>query len=183
MGFLPLPIASFFSLGTERSIDTITGYITISENTVDSLEITQQPVQQGASIADHSFKKPVSFSAQIQAKPGLGTALLDTFSGDALSELYEKFLDLQDAREPFTITTPKRVYESMLFKTLSLTTDKRTENVLAISATFEEVILVSVTTTLVPRIKQKNPGLTGGIANVGKKSALLSLKQGIGGLL
>jgi len=41
------------------------GYVTITENSVDAIEITQQPVQQGANIADHAFKKPTNLSIQI----------------------------------------------------------------------------------------------------------------------
>lgn len=171
MSFLDKPIASFFSLGSNRAIDEITGYITISENTTDSLEITQQPIQEGAMITDHSFLKPVTFSAQIQFAPGL-------FGN--LSDLYDDLLELQSDREPFTITTPTRIYKNMLFQTLSKVTDKRTENVLLINATFLQIIIVSVSVTLVPRIKQKLPGATGGIEKAGRKSALLTLKQGIG---
>lgn len=170
MGFLVQP-QTFFSIGPKRSFGGISGYVTITENAVDQLEITQQPVQQGAMIADHAFKKPVSFQIQMLFEFNLLKPLAD---------IYQSLLDLQNMREVFNCVTPKRTYYNMLFASLGQTTDKKTENCLAISATFQEVIIVSVSTTIVPRSLLRDPAATSGTANVGKKSALLTLTQGIG---
>jgi hypothetical protein len=70
--------------------------------------------------------------------------------------------------------TPKRIYKDMLFATISQTTDKKTENVLSISASFTQVVIVAVSTVVVPRSQQRNPGKTGATQNAGKKSALLT---------
>lgn len=183
---------SFLSLGQSRSIESISGYITINESTADALEITQQPVQQGATITDHAFLKPTTLSVQIRfAQAGLtdafsaslqsaifGNSSTNSANG-SLSETYQKLLDLQSSLAPFSIITPKRVYNNMLFQTLGVTTDKQTENVLAVSATFLQIIIVSVTTTLVPRSKLRNAGKHGGTQNAGKKSALLTGASGI----
>ena len=48
------------------------GYVTITESSIDALEITQQPVQQGASIADHAFKKPGTLTIQILLPSSIG---------------------------------------------------------------------------------------------------------------
>lgn len=207
MSFLDLPIISLL-FKNKRSIATISGYITVSESTKDELEITQQPVQQGAMISDHAFSKPTILSMQIQfdrtntlaaiasgvgsfvgnrlggalggVVGSLGGAAIGALSGDVLAQTYKKLLDLQSSREPFDISTPKRIYKSMLFQSLALVTDKKTENVLSISATFQQVIIVKVSTTTVSRLLQKVPGVTGATEAAGKKSALLTLKEGIG---
>lgn len=171
MSFIIQP-QTFFAIGPTRSFGGISGYITIQESTTDALEITQQPVQQGAAIADHAFKKPVAFSAQLMFEASL--------LGKSLQQIYQDLLTLQSSFEPFNISTPKRTYYNMLFAALGVTTDKKTENVLAINASFQEVILVPVTTTIVPRSKLRNAGNNGGTQSGGKKSALLSLAQGIG---
>jgi hypothetical protein len=101
----------------------------------------------------------------------------------SLSKVYQNLQDLQKSRVPFDIITPKRIYRNMMMNVLGQTTDKATENCLAITATFQEVIIVQVTTTQVPRSKQKRPGSTGATEKAGKKSALASLKEGIGSLL
>lgn len=204
MSFLDLPIISIlFKNG--RSISSIEGFITLSENTRDDLEITQQPVQQGSTISDHAFKKPTILSMQIQfsnSDPtaanaatlggvvgGLvgplggaigGAAGAAIFgNGDQLSQTYQDLLDLQSSLEPFDIATPKRIYKSMLFQSLGLTTDKRTEKVLSITAGFQQVKIVTISTAIIAKILQKQPGRTQKTAQAGKKSGALVGTQAI----
>ena len=86
------------------------GYVTISENTIDAIEITQQPVQQGANIADHAFKKPTTLSIQIL----LGASILPSvsFGGvqgpQSLPTIYANLLALQSSFVPFNCTTHLR---------------------------------------------------------------------------
>ncbi len=173
MSFLSEPITLQSLFGTRRKIGNITVNVVITENTNDTLTITKQPVQQGASITDHAYKEPTVFSTSILFRDNLAKSL---------SKVYQDLLDLQSSRVPFDIVTPKRIYRNMLIATLAQTTDKNTENCLSINASFQEVILVKVSTTQVPRSKQKNPGATGKTENAGKKSALLSLKEGVGAI-
>lgn len=187
MSFLSEPITLQSLFGKNRSIGPITVQVVINENTNDTLTITKQPVQQGASITDHSFKEPTAFSITAHFKDNsLGGFIssLNPFSGggpsSGLGKIYQQFLDLQSSREPFDIVTPKRIYHNMLMASLGMTTDKFTENILAITASFQEVIIVAVVTTQVPRLQQKFPGITGATQAAGKKSALVSLKEGLG---
>ena len=194
MGFLNQAL-SFLSIPPSRSFAGISGYVTISENTSDVLEITQHPVQQGASISDHAYKKPVILGIQMQFK--------SNFTQN-LSSIYKSLLSLQQpgpATGPpllpagvsgpqqlgaspiptintFTVTTPKRTYYNMLLASLGCVTDKKTENVLSISATFQEVIIVPITTTNVPASQLSNAGSNQGTQNVGQKSFLKILSGG-----
>lgn len=154
-----------------RKIGPIAIQVIINENTTDTLTITKQPVQQGASITDHSFKEPTGFSI---------TALFKDNVSKSLSAIYQDLLDLQNSRTPFDVVTPKRIYKNMLMATLSQTTDKSTENCLAISAAFQEVIIVSVSTTTVPRDAQAQPQVTAKTENSGPKSSVLTNITGIG---
>jgi hypothetical protein len=172
MSFLT-QVLDFISIRPLRRIGEIDAYVVVSENTNDTLTITKQPVQQGASITDHAYKEPTTFST---------TALFKAGFSQPLSKLYQELLDLQVSREPFDIVTPKRIYRSMLLASLSQTTDKNTENCLAVNMSFQEVIIVTVSTTQVPRLKQRIPGATGATEKAGKKSALLSLKEGVGAI-
>lgn len=171
MSFLSQPI-TFFS-GAKRTLAGITLQVVVSENTNDTVTITKQPVQQGASITDHAYKEPTTLTMEIYFRDN---------PLESLSAIYKDLQDLQNAREPFTVTTPKRVYDNMLIAVLGNQTDKLTENCLRINLSLQEVIIVSVTMASVPRTRQRSAGTTGGTSNVGKKSALLSLKQGIGAL-
>lgn len=171
MSFLSQPI-SFFTT-KKRQLAGVELQVVIRENTNDTLTITKQPVQQGAAITDHAYKEPTTLSMSICFRDN---------PLESLSSIYQDLLDLQSAREPFTVVTPKRVYDNMLIAVLLNNTDKNTENCLQIDLTLQEVLIVDVTTAVVPRSRQRNPGATGKTENVGKKSALLSLKQGIGAL-
>jgi hypothetical protein len=137
------------------------GYVTITENTVDAIEITQQPVQQGANIADHAFKKPTNLSIQILFQASLT---------QSLSTIYKNLLALQNSFQPFNCTTPKRTYYNMLFSALGLTTDKQSENILSINASFQQIITVPIGITTVSRSQLANPGSNGGTGTAGVKT-------------
>lgn len=162
MSFLSEPI-SIIPVKPQRKIADITVNVVLNESTNDTLTITKQPVQQGASITDHSYKEPTVFSMQILFKDNITKSL---------SKIYQDLLDLQLKRTVFDVVTPKRIYKSMLMATLSQTTDKATENCLSIHVSFQEVIIVKVSTTSVPREKQKKPASTGKTENAGKKSGI-----------
>lgn len=170
MSFLSVPI-SIFPQQPQRKIGDIDLRVVISETATDTLTITKQPVQQGASITDHAFKEPTTLTM---------SALFAHNLTSPLSKIYQSLLDLQSSRVPIDVITPKRVYYNMLIGTLSQTTDRATENCLSINFSLQEVILVKTSTTQVPRSKQANAGKTGKTENAGRKSALLVLKEGIG---
>jgi len=146
----------------QRRLGEFTGYVIVEEQGTDSLEITQHPVQDGSSIADHAFSLPQELTMRIMYDD----------AQRPLDETYEKLLKLQSDREPFDVITGKRIYRNMLMSALTMTTDKETENVLYLTMTLQEVIIVQVEITSVPpRARQAQPARTGGTSNAGAKSA------------
>lgn len=146
----------------DRRIEQIYATLVVDESGTDELEMTQHPVQRGANITDHAYVKPSQLTMKI---------MFDD-SEMPLEESYAALLDLQASREPFEIITGKRMYQNMLFKSIGVTTDKATEQVLAVSCSFQQVILVDVVvTTVPPRPVQKTPGKTGGTDKAGPKQA------------
>lgn len=172
MSFLAVPI-SIFAVRPTRTIGEIQANVVIDESTNDTLTITKQPVQQGASITDHAYKEPTTFTTNILFKDN---------PAKSLSKMYEELLALQSSRVPFDIITPKRIYRSMLIASLGQTTDKNTENILRINLQCQEVIIVKVSTTTVPRVKQKNPGATAKTEPAGKKSIIRTGADGFSGI-
>lgn len=156
------PESSIATFVPKRAIGPFTTMLTIEEISNDELEITQHPVQQGATITDHAFVKPATVSIKIMFN-----------ATDApLVETYAKLLALQASREPFAVVTGKRAYKNMLFKSLGQTNDTQTENILSINADLQEIFIVQVeTTTVPPRKNQATPGKTGATENAGQKSA------------
>lgn len=186
MSFLSQPI-TLIPIQPQRVIGPIQVQVVIQESTTDTLTVTKQPVQQGASITDHSYLEPTVFSSTAYFKDNSTNlkGALNSFTNPSggLAKIYQTLLTLQSSRTPFNIVTPKRIYTSMLMTALSQTTDKSTENCLAVSMSFQQIIIVSVSTTNVPRTNQSNPGTTGATQNAGQKqSALFSGSQAITGL-
>lgn len=187
MSFLSQPI-TLIPIQPKRTIGPIAIQVVIDEKTTDTLTITKQPVQQGASVTDHSYLEPTVFSSTAYFKDNslsiLGELNSITSPSTGLAKIYQTLLNLQSSRTPFSIVTPKRIYSNMLMASLSQTTDRNTENCLSVSMSFQQIIIVNVTTTVVPRSNQKNAGRTGATQQAGtKQSALVSVDQGSGGLI
>lgn len=156
-------IAAFRS---RRRIADFVVYLTIEEVGEDELEITEHPVQEGAEITDHAYKKAPILNLTISFSES------DFNSSMTLDETYAAMLELQESRVPFEVVTGRRVYQDMLFKSLRQTTDENTDNVLSIQAVLKHIIVTTVTITSVPpRAKQKNPGQTGATSKAGNKKA------------
>lgn len=156
-------------------------HATVEEVHTDDLEITDHPLERGAAISDHAFKRPAEvvvrcvFSNSPPAYQGpVGKAIgaAAAFGGSGLRtaigafttaqsllggqapnqaiELYADFLTAQANRTLFDVYTGKRVYKNMLLRSLSVTTDKQSENALMITASWRQVLIVSTRTVSVP---------------------------------
>lgn len=183
MGFLSQPITLQSLFGSKRMIDDITVQVIINEETNDTLTITKQPVQQGASITDHAFKEPTILSMSILAQDnGLSDILpgiLNTFNSNGLAAVYDDFLELQESRVPFDVITPKRIYRNMLMGTLRLVTDKATEKILSLNFTFQQIIIVTIGIKQISPLAQSKKQVTQSTQKTGKKSAALTGTQAV----
>lgn len=149
------------SIRPSRNIGGFIASVVIDERAEDSLEITQHPVQIGAAITDHAYKKPSTVAINM---------LFDD-KGSPLAETYQKLLKLQSDRIPFDVITGKRAYKNMLLKSLSNTTDAANENILSISCDLQEIILVRTEIINSPvRANQKKAAKTGATKNAGAKT-------------
>lgn len=177
----------------KRSIGPISAQVTVEEVHTDELEITDHPVEQGAVISDHAFKRP----AEVVIKCGWSNSptvagLIDgvvagakaTVTGvqslvrgeqnERILEVYNKLLVLQASRVPFDVYTGKRIYSNMLFRSLRVDNDLRSENALMVTATLREIMIVStrVVTVSAPPERQANPASTQPPINAGSKTLL-----------
>lgn len=142
--------------------------VTLEESHEDSLEITNHPVEQGAAISDHAFKR----ARTVSIRAGMSDSSLVGGQNPA-KEFYELLLKLQESRMPFDIVTGKRLYTNMLLESLSVGTNQDTENSLVFNAQCREVILVQTqVSTVAPRGDHAFPGKTGGTTDKGRLQAL-----------
>ena len=174
-----------------RSIGTLIPQVVVEEVHHDDLEITEHPIEQGAAIADHAYKRPAdliircawSNSASVAGLgDGIVQGLTTTVTGvqsavtgnsaQQIRDVYDSFLKLQESRVPFDVYTGKRVYANMLVRSLAATTDKNTENSLVVVATLRQVILVQtqLVTVTAAANKQADPAATQAPINSGTKA-------------
>lgn len=160
-----------------RKIGVIIPSVVVTEKHSDTLEITEHPVEVGAAVADHAYKRP----SEVVMEVGFagGGSLLDFASnltatgllGLSPQETYQEILNLQDSRVPFDVVTGKRLYNNMLIRALEVTTDKTTENVLSAIITLREVIISQTQqVTVADKNDMKDGVSTSSVQNTGTKT-------------
>lgn len=128
---------------------------TIEEEHRDEMIITEHPVENGATISDHAFKRPSELALRLgwSGSPNPADAADQARRGgdpNYLRSIYIKLLNLQAVRQPFAVNTGKRSYDNMLIASLAVVTDQRSENALFVNATLRHIILVNSKTSSVP---------------------------------
>ncbi|MFJ5452942.1 phage baseplate protein [Pectobacterium jejuense] len=156
-----------------RKIGMIIPDVVVSEKHSDVLEITEHPVEKptasGAGfIADHAYRRPSEVVMEVGFAGGgslLDSSLLDTSRiglslGLSPKEVYQQLLDLQRLRLPFDVVTGKRLYSNMLMRSLDVTTDRTSENVLMAVITLREIIISETSSTKVAPKEEMTLGAT-----------------------
>lgn len=141
-------LSVLFQIG--RSIGGIEPDVTVEEHHSDELAVTENPVERGASIADHAFLRPkvVVIRAGF-SNSSLGGIVNGFLNPSYVQAAYDRLLALQaDFANPFNITTGKRRYTNMVMTRLSVSTDERTEY--ALMATIECREVIRAVTVVVP---------------------------------
>lgn len=165
-----------------KRLGEITIPVTFEEAYQDELQITEHPVEKGAEINDHAFKRQPEVvikcgwsNSDIKALAGTIQAIFTGGglpSADYISTVYSQLLALQELREPFDVVTSLRMYDSMLFKSLAVLKDQKTGAALSVTATLKQLRIVDTqATTLPPRENQADPAATAETQNTGVKAA------------
>ncbi|WP_334470457.1 phage baseplate protein [Arsenophonus sp. PmNCSU2021_1] len=151
----------------------------ISEKHHDTLEITEHPVELGAEIADHAYKRPAEVTMEVGFSSGgslldfWDTSKLGISVGLSAPEIYQQILALQASRQPFDVITGKRKYQHMLIRAIEVTTDKHTETVLMAILTLRELNITQTQTLNIKSTDAKNMregNATSGVSNTGMKT-------------
>lgn len=138
------------------------------EKHLDELTVTENPVQQGAAITDHAFKRPARLTLRVGYSNSSQQALGDPFYVQAV---YALFLALQAARLPFGLVTGKRLYTNLLITSLETFTDEKWEYAMLLVVDMKQIILVNTQTVSVPpAANMAAPGVNGATQNLGTQS-------------
>ena len=124
-----------------RSIGTIMPDVVLEEIHRDDLIITDHPVEKGAAISDHAFKRPE------EVEMGCGWSNSRAGYEGYAQKVYQELLSLQQSRKPFSISAGKRTYDDMLISSLAITTDAASEYALMVVARCRRMIIAETQTT------------------------------------
>lgn len=170
-------------LGRSRSIEPLDGGdaiipdVIISEAHTDEVTVTQHPVDTGAAISDHAICHP-SVVTCVFGWSDSSRALNSALSGSLMrgmmttKDVYDRLVELKNARQLLRLSTGKRVYPSVLITKLMLTTTVDTESAAVIEITFQEVILAEAKTVSLAAVRQANPKKTASASSGGSRSAV-----------
>ncbi|EBB2410611.1 hypothetical protein CJE35_22570 [Salmonella enterica] len=166
-----------------RRIGILIPSVVVSEKHSNALEITEHPVERPTTnsasgfITDHAYKRPSEVTMECGFAGGgalldfIDTSSIGLSAGMSPKETYQQLLDLQSSRVPFDVVTGKRVYRNMLIKTLEVTTDKTSENVLNCILTLREIIMTQTKSISVADKSDMQDGVsTSAVQNTGMKS-------------
>ncbi|EPG9146775.1 phage baseplate protein [Klebsiella variicola] len=161
-----------------RRIGLIVPSVVVSEKHSDTLEITEHPVETGAPVSDHAYKRPSEVVMEVGFAGGgslldfIDTSSLGLTLGLSPNETYQQILDLQTSRIPFDVVTGKRLYSNMLIRAIEVTTDRTSENVLMAVLTLREVIITQTQQIAVAdKADMKEGANTSAVINSGTKAA------------
>lgn len=138
--------------------------VTLEEIHHDELEITQHPIEQGAPITDHAFKRPAELTLHLGWSPSQPVSI------PSINQLYSDLRQGQANRVLYTVYTAKAVYQNMIIKALATQTDYKTANVLLITITMQQVLFANTQqVSAVPAAQQNQaaPQKTTPVVNAG----------------
>lgn len=164
-----------------QTIGGVSGIVldaSISEDHVKECEVTENPVEEGAKITDHVQIKPAMLTIEGIISdypigfPIIGNVLnaastvsniFDQTSSRSI-DAYNQLVKLMDDRQPFTVVTSLKKYESMVFESISVPRTVQSGRALHFTAKLKQIRIVS---------SQTGPSTTpkAGVKNIAKKAS------------
>jgi hypothetical protein len=175
---------TYINIVPSDMIGSISVDATLEEIGTDYLQITEHPVEAGASITDHAYYRPAELVmhcgwSNATYKSILGVSGNQAFAGgslnndDYVSSIYSQLLNLQQSLQPFTVFTTIRQYSNMVITSLALTRDKTNSQALMVTVNMRQIIIVNTqSSTLPPTANQANPQGTSDTFNYGSQSLI-----------
>lgn len=162
----------------KRKIGLLIPNVVMKETHTDKLSATTHPVETGATIADHAYLLPAELSMEVGFSSGgslvdfMDTTAFGVQASLTPAESYQQLRDLMTNRQPLTVVTGKRLYNNMLITSITVTTERATENVLFATLTMNELMITQTQTLGTAGKENMTQGVnTSAVQNNGKKVA------------
>lgn len=151
-----------------RNIGGFVADVTIEEHHIDRVTATENPVEQGADVTDHAYKRP----AELTVKVGYSNSSIQSGGApDYVQDIYQQFLLLQASCQTISVVTGKRQYTNMLILTLDTLTTEEWENSMMLVVEMREIIIVQTqTVTVGSSANMASPGVNGTTQSLGTQS-------------
>lgn len=152
-------LLDLITLTPKSKIGPVSLQATLEEVFNDSIQITEHPIELGASVADHAYIRPIELVMRCAFTNSSAAALTSVASSlfgssmagaSAVDDAYSQLLKLQQSLAPFSVTTSRRNFDNMLITSLATTTDSRNSNSLFITVNMRQIFIVSTQTTTMP---------------------------------
>ena len=130
--------------------------LVLTEQHMESVRVTEQPVEIGAAITDHSFTEPARLQLGYYWTTSSIKGIVSDFTGELFSRgisnfseayvfnMYQKLVALKNNRYLCKVVTYKRVYENMVITDLKTVTDVENTYAMPIEITMQEIFMVKV---------------------------------------
>lgn len=114
-------------------------------------KVTDNPVQNGANISDHSYQMPSTLTIDVGMSDSMDSYRLSQWgSNSGLSsptksvKAYQQILKWQQSGDPLTIDTRLGTYTNMVVETVSAPDDYTTKHGLKCMVSFKQIIVAEV---------------------------------------
>jgi hypothetical protein len=143
----------------------------IEEEATDELALTENPVEYGANVTDHEFKKPNIVTLRI----GFSNSSIAGFGNPSYAtDQYNALRAMQVNGQLITIVTGKRTYNNMAIIRLTQITDSTTPQAMMITLEAKYVIITQTTQGTTPSQNQQSPQDTSPPSNQGNQNGIPS---------
>ena len=146
-----------------------------------SVRLTENPVQSGAAVVDHSYNEPQKLTIQL-AMTDAAVSVGGRFSGGEGRSVnaYKTLVRIMTAREPITVTTRLGTYRNMVIIQMTATETKDTMTGLDCTVTMQEIITATVSIVKVSAAPQVTGSTNRGTPQVEEPNqSALSLLSGL----
>jgi len=122
-----------------------------------SSDVTQFPVESGATVTDNILNKPKS----LQIDGFISNTPLDETQADPENgiNLFRQLMEIRNNKIPVSVSTKFGHYKKMVMSSVSLPVDAATGETVRFSATFTEIITVDSLYTTLPNIRENKKPL------------------------
>ena len=125
-------------------------------NHTRELEITENPVETGASIVDHSYVKPATITMEVLMSDVHRSIYPGQFDGAKSRSFaaWDVLNKIQSSRIPCSVFTPLGLYNNMLISSIEATEDASTVHALSANVTLREIPIARIKTVKISSAPQ-----------------------------